>query len=93
MFCVIFGITILNWEIIGSGISVRHAKEEVVKAREEVLATKADIIFISSRTIELNDLVLDCTGRFGGCGQAKLSKIKDKRKELVKHLETLRENK
>ena len=86
LFSFVYGITVLNWEIISSGVSVKKAKEEVNQAKEDVLAIQKQLVFISTSTIELTDLAADCASRFGWCVGDSKKEIGRKQKRLLEYI-------
>jgi hypothetical protein len=86
---VVYGITILDWEIVGSGVSVKKAKEEVNQAKEDVLAVQRQLVYISTSTIELTDLAAECASRFGGCAGDSRKEIERKQGRLLKYIDEI----
>lgn len=99
----IYGVTVLNWEIVGSEISVKKQKEEVLKAKNEVSVAKTEVdsarkdilnmrrqlVFISTSTIELTDMAAKCASRFGGCVGDSKKEIAAKQKRLLDYIEEM----
>lgn len=85
----IYGVTVLNWEIAGSGMSVKKAKEEVKQARDDVFAVQRQMVFISTSTIELTNLAADCATRFGGCSGESKNEIVKKQSKLLRYIDDI----
>jgi hypothetical protein len=90
---VVYGITVLDWEIVGSGVSVRKAKEEVNQAKEEVLAVQRQLVYISTSTIELTDSSMKCASGFGGCVGDSRKEITRKQERLLKYIDEISKTK
>lgn len=86
---VVYGVTVLDWEIVGSGVSVKKAKEEVNQAKEDVLSVQRQLVYISTSTIELTDLAAECASGFGGCTGDSRKEIERKQGRLLKYIDEI----